>query len=149
AAGEDEAHARRGGRDPDVHGQGQRDPESDGGPVDRGDHGLLHVENPERDGAAAVTVLLCRGSTVIVERRAAGAEIGAGAEGPPRPSAAASMAARASPGRSRSAGMPLSPLRRSRTSAKSNSVGPRRGMLIFAPTSEISVTRTLWKRNGR
>ena len=62
AAGEDEADARRGGRDPDVHGQGQRDAEPDGGPVDRGDHGLFHVEDPERDGAAAIAVVLSRGS---------------------------------------------------------------------------------------
>ena len=43
----------------------------------------------------------------------------------------------------------LVPLSRSRTSEKSNSVGPRRRMLPFAPTSEISLTRTVWNRNGR
>src|SRR5262249_31896792 len=46
AAGEDEAHARRGGGDPDVHGQGQRDPESHGGPPGRRDPGPLYFADP-------------------------------------------------------------------------------------------------------
>src|SRR5207245_5733455 len=82
------AYARRPGCDPDVHRQGQLDSEPDRGPVDRGDHRLLHVEDSERDDAAAVAVVLggsrpaARGG---VERRAAGAEIGARAEGAPGP----------------------------------------------------------------
>src|SRR5437773_1221205 len=70
-----------------VHRQGQRDAEADRGPVDRCDHRLLHVEDPERHGAAAVAMLLRRGGAAPrhrVERGAAGAEVGARAERAPR-----------------------------------------------------------------
>ena len=70
-------------RDADVHRERQGDPKADGRAVDRGDHRLLHVEDAQGHGADAIAMLLggdgaaARGG---VERRAAGAEIGARAE---------------------------------------------------------------------
>src|SRR5258705_881522 len=81
--GEDEADARRRGRDADVHRERQGNPKADGGAVDRRDHRLLHVEDAQGHGAAAVAMLLggdgaaARGGA---EGRAARAKIGARAE---------------------------------------------------------------------
>ena len=54
AAREDEADLRPLGREPDVHRQRHRDADADGRPVDRRDHRLRAVEDPQRDLAAAV-----------------------------------------------------------------------------------------------
>ncbi len=83
AACEDEADLRRRRRDADVHRQGHRDADTDRGTVDRGDHGLLRLEDAQGEQAAAVTMVLHLRRLLalrVIEGRAAAGEIRAGAE---------------------------------------------------------------------
>src|SRR6185503_20727476 len=68
----------------DVRGERHREAEADGRPVDGGDHRLLHLEDPQRDEAPAIVVVLrcLRAARTAGERRATAAEVGARAERP-------------------------------------------------------------------
>ena len=83
APGEDEADLGRARGQADVHRQRQGGAEADGRAVDGGDHGLLHVEDPQRDEPAAVVVVLraLGAAQAAGERLAPAAKVGAGAEG--------------------------------------------------------------------
>ena len=54
AAGEHEPEPRGGAGEADVHRQRHRDPDADRGPVDRADHRLVRLEDPQRQHATAV-----------------------------------------------------------------------------------------------
>ena len=68
-----------GRREPHVHRQLHRHADADRRPVDRADHRLQALEDPQRDEPAAVAVLLLL-ALGVAERVAAARQVGAGAE---------------------------------------------------------------------